>query len=258
MALNAKQQTRLNYLKKNRPNDPEVKKLQRMASQGGVAAPAGPAPAPAPLPPAPEAPKTSPGAVSNLGNYAAAGAANEFIQKGPLDVSGQPQIFNTGGIMGDTRQLSDTIYKDATRDYAQARQDELVQTEQTLMQRGIPYNPDPNSLWGKSMEQINKRYERMDQQARAAADQVGFQNQAQLTNANTGANQAFVQGAISAYQAPADAAIGLSGIYQGNQQVQNQTRLTPAQVAALNRSNRGGGRPSGGGGGGDQLFGEAP
>lgn len=242
MALNTRQQKRLDYLARTRPNDPEIKKLQKA---GGVITPTGGA----------KATNVKPAQVSGLANEATLGATQQFVDQGPLDFSGRPEIYSTGDIRGDAKALEESIYQDTTRDYAEQQAQEKAALEAQLTQRGIPYNPDPESLWGRSMKQLDVKYERMGQAARSQALQAGLGATASLTGANTGAYQAFTQGALGAYQAPVDAAQGFAAISQGQQGVDLQRRLTPAQIAALNRSNRGGGGSTGGSTSSDPTFG---
>jgi len=242
MALTERQQKRLDYLARTRPNDPEIKKLQKA---GGVITPKGGA----------KATTVEPTQVSNLGNEAALGATQQFIDQGPLDFTGRPQIYSTGDIRSDAKALEESIYQDTTRDYGEQQAQEKAALESKLTNQGIPYNPDPNSLWGRSMKQLEVKYERMGQAARSQALQAGLGATASLTGANTGAYQAFTQGALGAYEAPANAAVGLAGISQGQQVIDLQRKRTPAEIAALNRSNRGGGRSTGGSTSADPTFG---
>lgn len=89
--------------------------------------------------------------------------------------------FDNNGA-GDRSKAQDANYGYITRNYAQQKQQDQDAAKQQLSQRGIPLDSDPNSLWGRTMQQIDQKYQTMDDQAHQQAITTG--NQTYQTDVN--------------------------------------------------------------------------
>ena len=78
-------------------------------------------------------------------------------------------------------------YNYLTRNDAKAKQDEINAAKQELSNRGIPINPDPKSLYGRTLAQIDQKYQNLTDQAN---------NQAIITGNQTLATRAGVIGTL--------------------------------------------------------------
>jgi len=113
--------------------------------------------------------------VTNLGL-----AALQGYNAGPLDMSGAPAFATTGDLSADRQKYADTSYAFMTQNLDRDKAREIEDQQQELANRGISYNPaDPNSLWGKSMQSINERY---DTQKNQAANQAWLSSGTEMTN----------------------------------------------------------------------------
>lgn len=234
----ARAQRRVDYLKKNRPNDPEIKTLtRRIAKAGGV-------PAPGPAAPTPES-------VTQEGFMGAGEAYQDITQQfrdfDPMQMQQQyEQVYSQE--MDRARQ---NVMGQFERRNAEefARQQEDVQRQ--IVERGL----DPNSPAAQGLyKQLNVRQDLARQEALSAAEQAaqGIQQQ-MFGQAGQTAMMPFEQ--WQAIQQPYIAGIGA----QYSQQQLTQQQQFEAQQARLNRQaqeriarmSRGGG---GGGGGGMDPF----
>lgn len=111
------------------------------------------------------------GAGLTAANQAFTGALSDFSQNGQsAAMAAQNANFNY-----------------LTRNDAKAKADEIAAAKQELSQRGIPINPDPNSLYGKTLAQIDQKYQTLTDQAN---------NQAILTGNQTLATRSGVIGTL--------------------------------------------------------------
>lgn len=154
-------------------------------------------------------------------------------------------------------QAQDAAYGYITKDYGQAKQRELEAAKQELAQRGIPIDPSPNSLWSKTIQNIDQKYQSLDDQAKNQA--IGAGNQTYATDAAAvgtlaGATQAMnpnftqYQGATSNQAANLQQL--LSTISAADMAKYGIDKDMQAKLKALAAAKSGGG---GGGGGGNST-----
>lgn len=229
----ARAQRRVDYLKKNRPNDPEIKTLtRRIAKAGGV-------PAPGPAAPTPES-------VTQEGFMGAGEAYQDITQQfrdfDPMQMQQQyEQVYSQE--MDRARQ---NVMGQFERRNAEefARQQEDVQRQ--IVERGL----DPNSPAAQGLyKQLNVRQDLARQEALSAAEQAaqGIQQQ-MFGQAGQIAMMPYEQ--WQAIQQPYIAGIGA----QYSQQQLTQQQQFEAQQARLNRQAQERiARMSRGGGGGGQA-----
>lgn len=111
------------------------------------------------------------GAGLTAANQAFTGALSDFSQNG----------------QSAAMSAQNANYNYLTRNYTKQKADEIQAAKTELTNRGIPINPDPNSLWGKTLSQIDQKYQDLDDQAK---------NQAIITGNQTLATRAGVLGTL--------------------------------------------------------------
>lgn len=94
--------------------------------------------------------------------------------------------FNANG-QSAAMAAQNANYNYITRNYAKQKADEIQAAKTELTNRGIPINPDPNSLYGRTLAQIDQKYQDLTDQAN---------NQAIVTGNQTLATRAGVLGTL--------------------------------------------------------------
>lgn len=154
-----------------------------------------------------------------------------------------PKIYGQEDLEGGIQQVQDANYNYITKDYANQETQELEAAKQELANRGIPLDPNPNSLYGRTIAQIQNKWQGARDQARNQAIAGGDQSLQTRVGASATANQAFLQGWFGL----SDQELKRYGI----------DKDYSAKMAAI-RKTRSGGGGGGGGGGGDIITGRAP
>jgi len=228
----ARKEARLNWLMKNRPNDPQVAKLKSLKAGGGVAGGSGVV-----------GPTVSKGTVGKTGTIDPVQASEDVAKAEADDIATNfqlehPQIItdangNTreitrhadgtvtvkdtaGGISQtfkdlataaaqsfngdeDRKKAEEATYGTLTKYYDRDMARELEDQKQELANRGIPYDPvaaqDPNTknLYGKTIGAINEKYRGLKDQASQQAVITG--NQAYATT--SAARDSFLNGVLN-------------------------------------------------------------
>jgi hypothetical protein len=146
----ARQAARLAWLKKNRPNDPQVKELEeKLAKQPGD---------------------------GNTGGDGGAGkgtldmdSLNAWLDSAleglnPIDASKAPKVLSADDLEADRQAAQDSLYNESTKYLDRNRDRQMEETRQQLAERGIPFDPaavyDPNTknIYGKTLGAINEDY----------------------------------------------------------------------------------------------------
>jgi len=157
-------------------------------------------------------------------------------------VTGQVKIQQTGGAgltaandafvnaatgfanAGNAAQAAaDANYAYFTKDNAQNKAREMEAAKQELANRGIPIDASPDSLWSKSLQQIDSKYQALDDQAR---------NQAVMTRDQSYATQANVLGQLGQ---TAQGQAGNFTPYQGGNQ--NQANILAQLLGQISGNN---------------------
>lgn len=204
-------QTRIDYLKRVRPGDPEIKQLQAKLA------------------------KAQPGAGNGgggSGNGADSGAnipgsesVDDFINRimdgyTGVDLGKAPKLMTDEDFQSERKSLEDSIYGQNTQYNDRNRARDLEETRQQLAERGIPFDPaavyDPNTknLYGKTLGTLNEKYEGLDRTARDNARTTASSLAAQEQQVNTNSYNAWVDSASQAAKSQIDALNAGSGLVQ--------------------------------------------
>lgn len=154
----ARIQARIDFLKKNRPNDPEIKKLQSKLGS----TPADPA-APAPEVPAEPLPKAS---IDYASDIAADSGVNQAFKPELTDRPLQADLNQAR--LQQQQELETYLGRDIDSAYEKARK----QQEQQLLNRGIPIGSEQ---YTDSMKMLDDNFSRQRGDIRAQALQFGGQ-----------------------------------------------------------------------------------
>lgn len=249
----ARQAARLAWLKKNRPNDPQIKVLQK-ALGGSTPSTGGPATT-----------ENKPADMGSIESFLG-GIFDNF--KMP-DYSGAPKILTAGDLEAQRAAEEDLIYKKETQYNDRNRLRDLEETKQELANRGISYNPaaanDPNTsnLYGKTVGSVEEKYSAADQSARDAARLGSTNLMANKAAVNKTAYDSFIDTATKSFTSQLDAANAGNSVLNtlmskyglDKQEAQSildrksQERIAKMQIDASNRRSGGGGGGSSEGGG---------
>lgn len=120
-----------------------------------------------------------------------------FSQNGPLDLSGAPQILQTGDVRQESERAADANYNYITKNYGKQKAQEMESAKQELANRGIPMDPDPNSLYGKTLREIDNKYQEMDDQAKNQGITKSNETLGALIGGQGIARDSFVSGAMA-------------------------------------------------------------
>jgi len=145
-----------------------------------------------------------------------------------------PKIPGAQDLIGEIGKVRDANYAYLSRDFARNKQQEITDTEQDLADRGIPFDPNPNSLYGKTMAQLQTRYGDMDSQARQQSIIGGDNSFSTLVGAGKTANDAFYQGIfgltdaeLTKYGIDKDVAVKLKQIQAAKEAARQRGSGTP-------------------------------
>lgn len=223
-----RQQRRLTWLKKNRPNDPEVRKLERKVA----AAPSAQPPAPTPFPQM--SPEQQTQAAFTKGGEAYMNVANRFLGSDPYAM----QARYEPGFMREMERARGNVLSQFERRNAEEFGRQNIATQQQIAERGL----DPNSEAAQALMRANtQRQDLARQEALSAAEQAAYGVQQQ------GYTQAYQTGMMpfeqfQALQGPLMAGVGAQ--YAGQEaEKQRQfearqaqlTRQAQQRIAAMNR-----------------------
>ncbi len=114
-------------------------------------------------------------ALAKAGRGIAQDQISNFQQ--PWDANTADRQFQ-GGFGADRMRIEDAVYQNLTRDNSKMKQQEREDLERTMFNRGIALDPR-NEQYAKSQENLDKRYDSLDQQARLQATQFGGNEMAQ-------------------------------------------------------------------------------
>ncbi len=141
----------------------------------------------------------------------------------------------TSDLSGQVSKAQNANYDYMTRNLAQQKQQDLEASKQELAQRGIPLDPSSNSLWGKTIGNINNRYQDLTDQANQQSIMLGNQTLGAQTGAQnstlgtlTSTANAFRQNATPFQGANVDS----SGAVQGAINSASGANLGAAQTRA--------------------------
>lgn len=130
-----------------------------------------------------------------------------FKDMKPLDLSGAPKILTDNDLQATRQQAYQGIYDNETKNLERRKALELEQQKQELANRGIPYNPNnEESLYGRTIAGIQDRYDKLYQDASVSANAAADERLKTLSNVNTQAYSAFLEGATADFKSRLDAA----------------------------------------------------
>lgn len=205
----AKQEARLKYLLKYRPNDPQVKALKQAKAAAQAAGGAG---IQAP-------PHVDPGD-QGLGDSAK--SVDDFIggvfsdpTLGDVDLSGAPKILSSDDLRTQRTDVYNASLSDATKNLDRDKQRDIDRQEEELTKRGIPYTPgNASTAYGRPLQAINDEYAKYRQDAENNAQLTADSRLTTLVQANTAAQDAFIQQATTKLNAKLSAAAAASNALQ--------------------------------------------
>lgn len=146
---------------------------------------------------------------ANQSASAAAGGTitSNNVDPGKIDLTGAPVVGgeDIGKLAG---QAADANYNYITRNYATQKKQEMDAAKQELAQRGIPLDPSPDSLYGRTLAQIDQKYQALDDQAN---NQAIVARDSSLT-ATTGVQKTSHDAFLSGIQARSDAELKAAGL----------------------------------------------
>jgi len=166
----------------------------------------------------------------------------------PDDVlANMPDVPGSKDLSADVTAARDAAYNYATQYNKSDKSQELENAKQELAQRGIPIDPTPGSLWSKTIEGIDRKYQSLDDQAKNQAIAQGNQILSTESGVAATASDQFLKAILGMSDADLKR-YGINKDYQAKMQA----------IAAQKRS--GGGGSSGGGGGSTDpvIGGQAP
>jgi hypothetical protein len=230
----ARIQARIDFLKKNRPNDPEIKKLQSKLGGGqqgqtigGVGGMGDPAATPAaPMTPAQPLPKVATDYASDI---AASSGVNQAFDPNLSDRPLNDDLIQAR--LEQQQQLEDYLGRDIDSAYEKARK----QQEQQLFNRGIPLGSE-QYIDGMKMLDDNFARQRADIRAQAlqfggqemqSTFQMGEEKRANQLNEQLAANQTNM-GNIGAFS---DIDLAYKNLQQQKKQANMQNSLAQQQLA---------------------------
>jgi len=222
-----RENARLNFLLKNRPNDPQVAQLQKMkAANGG---------------------QVTGGQHTDVGDKGLGDTGktvDDFLQgvfqnvdTNGVDLSGAPKVY-TGADLASSRQSAyDSLYSTATQNLERNRLRDLEAAKQETADRGIPYDPsNPESAYGKAIGGVEDQYHKWDQEAQAAANNGADQRMATESQVNAAAGNQFSTNKLAEFNSKLTAASTASNALNVLMQKYKMTR-DEAQ-AALDRAQK--------------------
>lgn len=242
------QQRRLAYLKKNRPGDPEIAKLQAAIKKAGGGT-------------------TNPDGTTNK-NGGSQESIDAFLDSmfdnfKPIDFSGAPSILGADDLEAARLEEENIIYGQETKDLERNRTRDLEEMKQEMANRGIAYDPaNPESLYGKSVGSVTEKYDDASQDARDRARINSTQLMSAKAATNKTAYDSFIETATKSYNSQLDGINAGSGALSVLMQKygidreeaqrildrKSAERIAKMEIGARNRGGGGGGGASSGGG----------
>lgn len=141
-----------------------------------------------------------------------------------------PKIPGADDLQGEIDKVRDANYGYISKDYGAQKAQEMEEKKQELAERGIPLDPSPDSLYGRSLAEIDKKYQSLDDQARNQAIIGGDATLTSRVNAGATAQGSFIDAVLGM----TDRELALYGL----------NKDFKAKMAGIKASSR----PSGGGG----------
>jgi hypothetical protein len=189
-AADLRQAARLAWLKKNRPNDPEIKRLEQSMAAGG-------------------------GAPGQGGEGYGRGSVDSFLDGvldnfKQLDLSGAPKVLSADDLEASRQMDQDALYREETQYLDRNRARDLEETKQELANRGIPFdpaaaqNPNTGNLYGRTVGAVNENYQAQQQSALDRARTGSYERMATAAGVNKTAYDAFTDSALKGYQSQLD------------------------------------------------------
>ena len=149
---------------------------------------------------------------------------------GQINTTGAPALPGGQDVTQLAQQAQQANYGFITQNYAQQKQNEVNAARARLESQGIPEDPNPNSLWGRTMQQIDQKYQQMDQSAHEQAISLGNQTLTATTDVQKTAWDSF----FNAAQAMTDEQLKAQGLTDDMIKAvrANATQISAAKIAA--------------------------
>lgn len=103
-----------------------------------------------------------------------------------------PDMPGATDLAGDAQKAREAAYGYTSRNYGRDKERDLAAAKQELAERGIPMDPTEGSLWSKTLQSIDEKYQDMDMQAQQTSWQAGNDFLATQSGVAKNANDAFL------------------------------------------------------------------
>lgn len=169
-----------------------------------------------------------------------------------LDLSGAPPLASAGDTEAARKSAYDSNYALATQGVEEQRARDLEAQKQELANRGIPLNAGGTDLYSRSIGDVNKRYDTINQNASSQATAAADSAMQAYGNVNTQARQSYIDQQQGQFNSWLDT-LGTAGTIQGNKYGIDQATLRDKlnrrmQLRIAKMQNKSSGGSSGGGG----------
>ncbi len=116
---------------------------------------------------------------------------------GNIDLTGAPQVVGSEDLSADVDKARDAAYNYTTQYYAKDKAQELEDAKQELANRGIPMDPTEGSLWQKSLDAVERKYQNLYDQASNLSIAQGNTILSTEAGVSKDAFTSFLQGAMA-------------------------------------------------------------
>lgn len=174
--------------------------------------------------------------------------AGEGFKGGELDLAGAPDRATTGDLEADRSKYYEKALGYYTKDLGERRGRETEEWEQRLANRGIPIDPSQESLYGRTMGEIGKKYDTAYGEAQDKAYLQSGQEMERMSGISEAARAGYLGEQLTKRNLPLNDISTLLGStqyglpiesYLSKYQIDQQRKIQEAQL-----------RARGGGGGG--------
>lgn len=136
-----------------------------------------------------------------------------------------PALPTYAGYAEDVGAARDSAYNYFSQNFNTDKAREIEDARQLLAQRGIPIDENPGSLWSKTMEGIDRKYQNLEDQARNQAFAAGTSLYTDMSGQD-----------INSYNAFMNSVLGIGNIGLGRYGINKDTSTKLKQIAAQNRN----------------------
>ncbi len=179
------------------------------------------------------------------------------------DFNDAPPLASAGDTEAVRKAAYDANYALGTQGVEEQRARDLEAQKQELAQRGIPLNAGGNDLYSRSIGDVNKRFDTINQNASSQATAAADSAMQAYQNVNTLARDSYFSGQKQNFDSWLDTLGSVGGLAMSKYGIDQATlrdklnRKMQLKIANIQNKTSGGGGSSGGGdsGGGFEILG---